>query len=127
MPGGANRSYGIQVARLAGLPQEITERAREILTQLEGGNQTLPDQTPGPKPKHPRAAKDRESGMQLSIFRQPSDWVRDRVAALQLDTMSPMAALKTLYALQEQILGSGEASPAAPDEKQKQKNKSAGD
>ena len=36
-PGGASRSYGIQVARLAGLPQPVIERAREILRNLEGG------------------------------------------------------------------------------------------
>ena len=50
-PGSSSKSYGIQVARLAGLPEEITERAREILAQLEGGASTGPSGGPGLKAK----------------------------------------------------------------------------
>ncbi len=46
MPGGADKSYGIQVARLAGLPKEILDRAKEILAQLE-----KPDGAIAPPPK----------------------------------------------------------------------------
>jgi DNA mismatch repair protein MutS len=41
VPGGADKSYGIQVARLAGLPKEILDRAKDILSQLEAPNGTL--------------------------------------------------------------------------------------
>ena len=57
-PGSSSKSYGIQVARLAGLPDEITERARSILAQLEGAN-TNPLCGPAPKAKGYSAASPR--------------------------------------------------------------------
>ena len=62
IPGPADKSYGIQVARLAGLPQPIIERAKQILARLEGGSHQLdspapPQEDPGAALKKPRAKK----------------------------------------------------------------------
>jgi DNA mismatch repair protein MutS len=99
--GGASKSYGIQVARLAGLPQEVIDRAREILAHLENGNAS-PLTGSAHSKKRARAQKD-EAGVQLSLFRPSTEWLRDRIQALDLDNLTPVAALQTLYALKEQI------------------------
>ncbi len=59
VPGGADKSYGIQVARLAGLPKEILDRAKEILTHLENPNGTVAEE----KPKRKRVRAGQASGM----------------------------------------------------------------
>jgi DNA mismatch repair protein MutS len=93
--GGADRSYGIQVARLAGLPDSIVSRARELLAELEGthtgGGEGLgrhgvhrPESEPPPD--------------QLSMFRMEHPMV-SRVRALNPDDISPREALKILYDL----------------------------
>lgn len=102
-PGSSNRSYGIQVARLAGLPEQITDRANEILLQLEGG-QTNALPGPGPKAKQYRSARDPEPGVQLSMFQATSDGIKERIAAAPIDQMTPVEALQMLNALQEEIL-----------------------
>jgi DNA mismatch repair protein MutS len=102
VPGGANKSYGIQVARLAGLPREVIERAKEILAHLEDGgisNPTLADV----EKRRSRPRKGKETGVQLSLFKPSAEWLRERILALDLDNITPVAALQTLYALREQI------------------------
>lgn len=97
--GGANRSYGIQCARLAGLPQPVVRRAKQLLTHFE---------------KHaPRNEKD-----QLSLFGQSSaalpesvaeepeaapDLLRELLQTLDPDEMSPREALQALYRLREAL------------------------
>ncbi len=103
LPGGTNKSYGIHVARLAGLPKEVIVRAQEILSQLETGSHRPPE-----RPKDTaRSAPRRKSrvGFQMSLFQPGVEWLRDAIMALDLDRMTPLAALKTLYGLQEQIKG----------------------
>ncbi|SMC24931.1 DNA mismatch repair protein MutS [Desulfacinum hydrothermale DSM 13146] len=102
LPGGTNRSYGIHVAQLAGLPQEVIVRAREILARLESGNHRPPERHPG-APAGKRSRKKAKTGFQMSLFQPSLEWLRDEIAALDLDRMTPLAALQTLYALKEQI------------------------
>ena len=51
VPGAADRSYGIQVARLAGLPPGVIERAKDILARLEGDDSSVSLPSPGARPK----------------------------------------------------------------------------
>jgi DNA mismatch repair protein MutS len=113
-PGGSSRSYGIQVARLAGMPEEITGRAREILGQLEGGTSTLPSSPPDIKLTG-RSAKQTEPGIQLSLFPKTRDWLRSRILELHPDGMTPLSALQTLHAIREEILREGGAKPRGKD------------
>ena len=93
--GGADRSYGIQVARLAGLPHRIVERARELLAELEGthtgGGEGLGRY--GAHRPGSRAPPD-----QLSMFQVEHPMV-SRLRALDPDDLSPREALKILYDL----------------------------
>lgn len=116
LPGGTNRSYGIQVARLAGLPGEVIERAREVLAKLEKGEVLSLSQQSRMK-KRARQQLDSEPGIQLSLFRPPSEWLHDRILALDLDRMTPLTALQTLHALKEQIRHGG-ARPGRTDRDQ---------
>ena len=93
-PGAADRSYGVQVARLAGLPAPVIERARSVLEALEKGER---DGSGGPKaliddlPLFAAAPRSAE--------RPGASPVLARLAELQPDDLSPREALETLYAL----------------------------
>ena len=107
-PGAADRSYGIQVARLAGLPETVLARARQVLETLE---QQPASRTVG------RKAKSLE---ELPLFAQmdspvskPSDAVQEALMALRPDEMSPKQALDALYELQK-IAGGRSTTTADP-------------
>ncbi len=102
VPGGVNRSYGIQVAQLAGLPPEATQRAKDILARIERGESFLAPVPSGTRTKG-RRGKEKETGLQLGLFQPSMEWLRDQILALDMDQMTPLGALQTLYALREQI------------------------
>jgi DNA mismatch repair protein MutS len=93
--GGADRSYGIHVGRLAGLPEAVVTRAWEVLRLLEAGHHL----TPAPAPAAPDAA-------QLGLFAAaaPHPMV-DELRRLDLDTLSPLEALNRLAAWQRSLGG----------------------
>ncbi len=85
VPGGADRSYGIYVAKLAGAPRSVIQRAEELLEQLEGK----------------RAARSSSNGhlaQQLPLF-AADDGLRDELARLDPLTMTPLEALNALFDL----------------------------
>jgi DNA mismatch repair protein MutS len=86
VPGGADQSYGIHVAQLAGLPKPVIHRAEEILDELEQGARA-----PGQ-----RAVKVR----QLPLF-VPNDPLREELQELDVSSMTPLEALTKLYELQK--------------------------
>jgi DNA mismatch repair protein MutS len=92
-PGATDRSYGIQVARLAGLPAEVLARARALVREFER-------QTPTP-PVPPGL----DSG-QLGLFPSVSHPVLDALADLDPDRMTPLEALEALHALRRRLTGS---------------------
>ena len=103
VPGNADRSYGIQVARLAGLPKLVLDRAKEILTNLERDEFTN-DGTP--TLARTSRSKKRQETAQLSIFAAPPPSpVLKELGALDLNAMTPLAALTTLVALQKKLKG----------------------
>ena len=90
VPGGADKSYGVHVARLAGLPQGVINRAWEVLSDLESRS----DQT---SRRQGRAAP----SQQLALFAPGSD-LADAIRAMDVSNMTPLEALNKLYELQEQ-------------------------
>jgi len=99
MPGGTDRSYGIQVARLAGLPEPVIERAREILRQIEQedlGRQIAPTR---------EAAAAIGKPVQLQLFEAAPDPVVEELKNLDVDTLSPIEALLKLKQLKDQLEG----------------------
>ncbi len=101
MPGGTNRSYGIQVAALAGVPKRVVARANELLHNIEKGEFNREGQ---PRIATSRSAKGKGAGShpnQLRLFSRENDAIRERLEELQPDRLSPLEALKILYELKE--------------------------
>jgi DNA mismatch repair protein MutS len=93
--GAADKSYGIEVAKLAGLPAEVISRAREVLHQHENAEHTATTQL---------APKAEKSGpVQLTIFTPVSNTVLDRLREADLDSLSPREAMNLLYELKKQV------------------------
>jgi len=90
--GAADKSYGIQVAKLAGIPKSITDRAREILGTLERKERAMVEETRAPAPTR-----------QLSLFDSREQDVLDAVRTMQIETMSPIEALNALARLQQRL------------------------
>ena len=96
--GGTDRSYGVQVARLAGLPREVIERARQILRGLEGADMDL-GQLPGRRGRLPASA----DLSQLSLFQAPDSPVLEALRAAVPETMTPLEALALVSELKQQL------------------------
>ncbi len=94
VPGGADRSYGVHVAELSGLPKAVVQRAREVLLELESDG-------------HDRNGNGRAHDLidrpQLSLFAAtpPDDGLRAEIAAVDVDAMTPLDALRVLYEWRE--------------------------
>jgi DNA mismatch repair protein MutS len=92
IPGGASHSYGIQVARLAGMPADIIERAKEILRNLESGE----FEEGAPRlAKSSRKQPDAPSP-QFSLFEASEDLLRQRLKKVNIATLTPLEALNLL-------------------------------
>jgi DNA mismatch repair protein MutS len=92
-PGGTDRSYGIQVARLAGLPAGVIARAREILGELASERVDLSRSLDG---------SGRASG-QLTLFPPAHDPILKDLAALDIGSMTPLGALNLVADWQRQL------------------------
>ncbi len=97
--GGTDRSYGIHVARLAGVPASLLERAREVLRDLEGEAQTLAPRVETPR-QNPAGG-----GVQLGLFASSESSVESELRALDPNQMTPMQALAELQRLKELLGG----------------------
>jgi DNA mismatch repair protein MutS len=91
-PGGADRSYGIEVGRLAGLPSEVIARARTVLRSLEGEQLAAALEAGSTRRRY--SCDDRD--IQLGLFARSADAVVRRLLALDLNTLTPLDALKVL-------------------------------
>ncbi|MFW6150932.1 MAG: DNA mismatch repair protein MutS, partial [Chloroflexota bacterium] len=89
VPGGADRSYGIHVAQLAGLPRAVVHRAQEVLEEMERRHNS-------------RGAQGRESGQQLALFSKDS-LLANEVRQMDVDSMSPLQAITKLYELKRLV------------------------
>jgi DNA mismatch repair protein MutS len=87
--GASSHSYGIHVARLAGLPTAVIERAKEILARLEGSQAKL--ETAGT-----------DAPAQMALFGCVDDWLGKRLRALDTSGMTPIEALNVLHQLSEE-------------------------
>jgi DNA mismatch repair protein MutS len=98
--GGTSRSYGIQVAGLAGVPQNVVRRAEAILREIECGKF---GQSIDPMRNNKRSTKIKQHPDQLTLFSPPSDPIRSFLHDINLDQCAPLDALNTLYALKEML------------------------
>ena len=93
-PGGTDRSYGIHVGQLAGLPPVVVTRAREILETLEGEHRMVPGEPPS----------SRDPG-QLALFEGAPDPMVEELKAMDLNSLTPLEALNRLAELQRRAGG----------------------
>jgi len=87
VPGSADRSYGIHVAQLAGLPKSVTNRAQDVLANLESRSTTGKGR-----------AQRRATVPQLTLFPKDS-LLADEISRLDIDSLSPLEAITKLYEL----------------------------
>ncbi len=90
-PGAASKSYGIEVAKLAGLPTVVIERARRILRQHEKQERQSVQVETAPEP------------MQMTIFTPLSQRIVDRIEAVDVNALTPLQALNLLEELQQEL------------------------
>ena len=98
VPGGVDKSYGIHVAQLAGLPKSVVHRAREVLDELEGNSRM-----PGPAAKR---LSERAAARQIPLFGQKSP-LMEELEKLDIESMTPLEALNKLYELQKKAREKG--------------------
>ena len=92
VPGGADDSYGIEVAKLAGVPNSIINRAKQILSDLESGRaETVVQKT------------DPDEDAQLSLLGVAQSPVIDKIKNVDLNTLTPIEAMNLLYELKSMI------------------------
>ncbi len=101
-PGAASKSYGIEVARLAGLPASVIERARRVLAQHEKSE----------KRNVALEAEDASAPLQLTIFTPLSQRILDRITDLDTNSLTPLQALNLLEELKTEIRAA--ANPDTP-------------
>ena len=94
VPGGADESYGVEVAKLAGLPDSIIERAKEILLELNNAAPKEHQTAPAPAP---------EESMQLSLMPDSSGMIEKKLRAVDVNTLTPIEAMNILYELKGMI------------------------
>ncbi|ADL07947.1 DNA mismatch repair protein MutS [Thermosediminibacter oceani] len=99
VPGEADRSYGIEVAKLAGLPKSVILRAQEILKDLE--------QNDGARAREPQIAATKDTpfdDVQLNIESLKNEQVIRMIKELDINTITPLEALNLLYSIKQKII-----------------------
>ena len=100
LPGSADRSYGIQVARLAGLPLPVLQRAQQLLTHFESSASTS-GAVAGKRHSTPQITPDVRPGRQLSLFEPPMAQLLNELRSLELANLTPSEVVTTLTELQQ--------------------------
>ena len=90
VPGGADESYGVEVAKLAGLPDSIIERAKEILAELNAS---------APQEHMTRETPAQEDSLQLSLMPDTDSMILKKLRAVDVNTLTPIEAMNILYEL----------------------------
>ena len=95
--GGTNRSYGIQVARLAGIPDKVIRRAKKVLSEIENRNQGANMRSLFAE----RSTDTVKEAVQLDIFSKPGHFLTEELRKLDISKMTPLDAINCLNELQE--------------------------
>ncbi len=99
-PGAADRSYGIEVARLAALPMTVIERAREVLALHEKSEIEVTEELA------PKSAPRRKASVQIQLFEPVGHHIAERIRTVNLDELRPVDALNLLAELQKELKNS---------------------
>ncbi|MDC0637138.1 DNA mismatch repair protein MutS [Flavobacteriaceae bacterium] len=99
VPGGSEHSFGIHVAKMAGMPQRVVRRAEEILERLEASR--------GAKERHAAVKAAADSEMQLSFFQLDDpllEGIKQKIVAMNIDDLTPVAALNALNDIKSMLV-----------------------
>lgn len=99
VPGKTNRSYGVHVAQIAGMPRPVVERAQELLTQLESDSSTF--ELPTAKASEPKTAQDEPEQFSFFDLGNTLNPAVKMLRDLEIDSLSPIEALTKLYELKK--------------------------
>lgn len=108
LEGGSEHSFGIHVAKLAGMPKTVLDRANEVLATLERKTNTDEVENPTSAPKRKTTKKEKEEGMQLSFFQLDDPvlaQIRDEIKDLDINTLTPVEALMKLNEIKKYVGG----------------------
>ncbi len=100
--GFADHSYGIQVAQMAGLPGELTDRAKEVLKNLEQSGLSLQGEEEGTV-RRKAGGRGTTPSVQLTLFETQEDPVRAELRSIDVNSLTPLKALETLARLKEKV------------------------
>jgi DNA mismatch repair protein MutS len=105
VPGAADKSYGIHVAQLAGVPRAVNERAREVLTWLEAQHETNVDQSelPSVNGRVGRPASGTSNHWQMTLFGGEDHPLLDEILAVDLNSVTPLEAMRLVNSWQERL------------------------
>jgi DNA mismatch repair protein MutS len=111
IPGAADKSYGIHVARLAGVPREVVQRSKEILAQLEEEHLDAEGRAKiaRPRPGVPGAPAEKKTHIQLTLFGPAEHPLVDELRKLDLNNVTPLAAMQLLQRWQEDLAKDGKS------------------
>jgi DNA mismatch repair protein MutS len=101
--GGTNKSYGIQVARLAGVPDIVIHNAKQILSGIEQKN-TTEDHIPYPIKAKPRGKKKKKDMNQLELFNTDENSIKALLKKMDISRMTPLEAINALNDLKQKAL-----------------------
>ena len=91
VPGAADDSFGIEVARLAGIPEKVVARARTILKELESGSSDI----------QPRRKEQPEEPAQVSFMDMGGSQIAQKLRDITIETLTPIEALNVLFELKK--------------------------
>lgn len=105
IPGSANQSYGIEVAKLAGLPNKVINRSKEILEQLENSEnvKTIDKKEVQPDNIKEEAIVNSDENNNLTLFNYKNQEVIENIKSLRLEKMTPMEVMNYIYDLQQKL------------------------
>ncbi|MBS0012638.1 MAG: DNA mismatch repair protein MutS, partial [Desulfobacterales bacterium] len=109
--GGTNRSYGIEVARLAGMPEKVVERAKKVLENVEKQGHVLGREAAAPA----RRARVQQRYVQLPLFQGLEQEVLENIKQAEIEHMTPMDAMNRLYELRQKLLAQSANRPGRSD------------
>lgn len=100
IPGAADKSYGIHVARLAGVPKEVNERAKQVLSHLEAEHL---DEAGRPKVASQTSKKKRRGDIQMTLFAPYDHPLIEKIRGVNVDSLTPLAALQLVSEWQREL------------------------